>query len=102
MSFEPGALELEQIINAALDTVRSAADAKSIQIQLHCDADVDLIFGDPRRLQQVVWNLLSNAVKFTPSGGRVDVRLEQLDSEVQNHRNRHRQRHQRGFSATNL
>src|SRR5207247_11018247 len=60
-----------------------AADCKSIQIQTHCDTDVGLVLGDPGRLQQVVWNLLSNAVKFTPNGGRVDIRLERLDSDVQ-------------------
>ena len=83
MSLEFRPLELEQIINAAIDTARPASDAKSIQIQTHCDADVGLVSGDPGRLQQVVWNLLSNAVKFTPNGGRVDVRLERLDSGVQ-------------------
>src|SRR5204863_7857462 len=75
-------VDLTQVIDAAMDTVRPAADAKSIQIQKHCDTDVGLISGDPGRLQQVVWNLLSNAVKFTPNGGRVDVRLERLDSDV--------------------
>jgi signal transduction histidine kinase/AmiR/NasT family two-component response regulator len=83
MSFEPGPVQLEQIINAALDTVRTAADAKSIQIQQHCDVDAGLVWGDPRRLQQVIWNLLSNAVKFTPNGGRVDIRLERIDHELQ-------------------
>src|SRR5712691_4270460 len=83
MSLESRPLELAQIIHAAIDTARPAADAKSIQIQTHCDTDVGLVSGDPGRLQQVVWNLLSNAVKFTPNGGRVDVRLERLDSDVQ-------------------
>jgi len=82
MSLETRPLELEQIINA-IDTACPAADAKSIQIQTNCDTDVGLISGDPGRLQQVVWNLLSNAVKFTPNGGRVDVWLERLDSDVQ-------------------
>jgi CheY-like chemotaxis protein len=44
---------------------------------------VGLVAGDPNRLQQVVWNLLSNAVKFTPDGGRVEVRLECVDSQAQ-------------------
>jgi len=82
MSLESRRVELEQIINAAIDTARPAADAKSIHIQTHWDTDVGFVSGDPGRLQQVVWNLLSNAVKFTPNGGRVDVRLERLDSDV--------------------
>src|SRR5207244_2531042 len=60
MSLEFSPLELEQIVNVAIDTVRPAADAKSIQIQTHCEADVGLVSGDPGRLEQVVWNLLSN------------------------------------------
>jgi CheY-like chemotaxis protein len=60
-----------------------AAQAKSIQIQTVFDSSVGLVAGDPNRLQQVVWNLLSNAVKFTPDGGRVEVRLERVDSQAQ-------------------
>ena len=37
------------------------------------------VSGDPDRLQQVVGNLLSNAVKFTPSGGRITVRLRDME-----------------------
>jgi CheY-like chemotaxis protein len=59
-----------------LETVRLAAQAKGIEIQKVLALDVGQVSGDSARLQQVVWNLLSNAVKFTPSGGRVEVRLE--------------------------
>jgi PAS domain S-box-containing protein len=70
-------------IEAAMETMRLAAQAKSIQIQTVFDSSVGLVAGDPNRLQQVVWNLLSNAVKFTPDGGRVEVRLERVDSQAQ-------------------
>ncbi|GAX44668.1 multi-sensor signal transduction histidine kinase [Tolypothrix sp. NIES-4075] len=63
------------IILAALETVRLAAEAKSISIVTIFDLNVGQIAGDAGRLQQVIWNLLSNAVKFTPNGGRVEVRL---------------------------
>ncbi|MBW4477455.1 MAG: response regulator [Tolypothrix brevis GSE-NOS-MK-07-07A] len=63
------------IILAALETVRLAAEAKSISIVTIFDPNVGQIAGDAGRLQQVIWNLLSNAVKFTPNGGRVEVRL---------------------------
>ena len=74
---------LATTIEAAMETVRLAAQAKLIQIQTVLDPCVGLVAGDPSRLQQVVWNLLSNAVKFTPDGGRVEVRLERIDSQAQ-------------------
>ncbi|MFQ4141065.1 ATP-binding protein [Chlorogloeopsis sp. ULAP02] len=70
-------------IEAALETVRLAAEAKSIQINLYLDTNVGRVKGDSSRLQQIVWNLLSNAVKFTPPGGKVEAYLEQIDSQVQ-------------------
>jgi PAS domain S-box-containing protein len=68
-------VNLVTTIEAALETVRLAAQAKDIQIQTELDSNVGQVSGDANRLQQVVWNLLSNAVKFTPQGGRVEVRL---------------------------
>jgi PAS domain S-box-containing protein len=71
--------DLIPAIEAALDTVRPMASAKSIQIESYLDPQVGMVSGDPDRLQQIVWNLLSNAIKFTPAGGRVDIRLESID-----------------------
>jgi signal transduction histidine kinase len=64
------------VVEAAIETVRFAAEAKGIRLARALDAQAEPILGDPSRMQQVVWNLLSNAIKFTPSGGRVEVRLE--------------------------
>ena len=72
LTLEP--LHLSTSIDAAIETVRPAADAKDIHIDVTRREDVQLI-GDGERLQQVFWNLLSNAVKFTPRGGRVSVEL---------------------------
>ncbi|WP_392530898.1 PAS domain S-box protein [Nostoc sp. C117] len=79
------AVDLKIAIAAAQETVRLAAEAKSIEIQTVLSHDIGKVLGDGDRLQQVMWNLLSNAVKFTPSGGRVEVRLEQvgLDAQIQ-------------------
>jgi len=70
------------VVNAVLDTVRPAADAKSIQIEAAIDSGPGMVSADPMRIQQVVWNLLNNAIKFTPKEGRVKVRLERRDSEI--------------------
>ena len=69
-------VELPRIIDAVLDSIRPAADAKEIRLEISLDPLRSPILGDADRLQQVVWNLLSNAIKFTPKGGRVSVRLE--------------------------
>ena len=69
-------------IDAAIETVRPAADAKNIRLEKHYDPQVGLIAGDPARLQQVIWNLLSNAIKFTPRDGLVRIMLKPFDGHV--------------------
>jgi signal transduction histidine kinase/CheY-like chemotaxis protein len=73
-------LDLVTVIRAAVDVVKPAADAKHIRIDTSFDPAAASVTGDPQRLQQVFWNLLSNSIKFTPTGGRVEVRLEKRDS----------------------
>jgi len=75
-------VELPAAVEAALDSVRPAAEAKGVRLEYSADAQGGVISGDPHRLQQIVWNLLSNAVKFTPSGGLVRIVLERLDSHL--------------------
>jgi CheY-like chemotaxis protein len=76
-------VELPLVIHNAVATVQPAADAKGVRVQTIADPRVGPVSGDPDRLQQAVWNLLSNAVKFTPRGGRVQVRLERVNSSVE-------------------
>jgi PAS domain S-box-containing protein len=74
-------IDLTPIVDAAVDSVQPAADAKGISLSLEVQP-VGSIMGDPDRLQQVLWNLLSNAIKFTPSGGRVTLSVERSGSHV--------------------
>ncbi len=71
------------VINAAIEAVHPTSEIKNIQVESNLDPSVVEVMGDAERLQQVVWNLLSNAVKFTASGGRVEVHLKRVNSNVQ-------------------
>ena len=81
LDMEP--VDVASVINAAIDAVQLAAESKGIQLKVTLNPSARHTFGDSSRLQQVVWNLLSNAIKFTPSGGRIEVRLERAGSHIQ-------------------
>ena len=76
-------VDLIYIVNAAIDSILPAAEAKGIRLQTMLDPAAGPISGDADRLQQVVWNLLTNAVKFTPKGGRIQVKVHRIASHVE-------------------
>lgn len=76
-------VQLVSVVEAAIDAVCPAAEAKAIRLQSVLDPATGPVAGDSDRLQQIVWNLLSNAIKFTPKEGRVQVLLEQINSHVE-------------------
>jgi CheY-like chemotaxis protein len=83
MRLEVQQVDLFRVIDAAIESIKPAADAKAIRIVPALDTSVPSLLGDPTRLQQVVWNLLSNAVKFTPREGRVEVVLRRSGSSAE-------------------
>jgi PAS domain S-box-containing protein len=76
LRIEPGLVDLALALEAALDTVRPAAEAKGVTLLADFGSLPEQVLGDSTRLQQVVWNLLANAVKFTPEGGLVELQME--------------------------
>lgn len=76
-------VDISSVINAAIDSVQLAIDCKSLHLEVTLDPSARHTVGDANRLQQVVWNLLANAIKFTPSGGRIEVRVERAGENLQ-------------------
>ncbi len=75
-------LDLAPVVEAAIDVIRPAAEAKDIGITTQIEPAGLYVSGDTARLQQVAWNLLSNAVKFTKQGGSVEVILRRHDGQI--------------------
>ena len=76
-------VDLPELINNTIDSIRPAADARSLRVERIVDPLAGPVSGDPSRLQQVLWNLLTNAIKFTPKGGKIQVVLELVGSHVE-------------------
>jgi hypothetical protein len=83
LHLEIRALDLNAVVEAAVEAVRPSASARNIAISIELEPAAAHIKGDPDRLQQVVWNLMNNAIKFTPKGGRVDVRARRAGTHIE-------------------
>jgi PAS domain S-box-containing protein len=79
----PRRVDANEVVSAAMDTIRPAADAKQIDLSASLQEPGAFVYGDADRLQQVVWNILQNAVKFTPTGGRVEASVARRDSHIE-------------------
>lgn len=77
-----GPVDVVAVVDAALDAVRPAMEAKDIRIETIIAAGLRMISGDADRLQQVIWNVLSNAAKFTPAGGTVEIAVSQTTTHI--------------------
>jgi PAS domain S-box-containing protein len=83
LTIERRAVNLVEIVLAALDAARPGATAKEIDLRFTPDDAAIMVVGDSGRLQQLVSNLLSNAVKFTPERGAISVLLVKNAERVQ-------------------
>ena len=83
LKLDANPVEIEPVLQAALDVIRPSAHAKRIDLDVVIDDRNAIVLGDANRLQQVIWNLLSNAVKFTGEGGRVEARLSRTDGQIE-------------------
>ncbi len=79
LRLSPCPTSLASVAQAAVETVRPMADAKGVELEVDLHPGSGVVYGDPDRLQQIVWNLLSNAIKFTARGGVVRVALARVD-----------------------
>lgn len=82
LQIERSSVDLSKVIDAAFDSIRPGAEAKSIRFETTLNGCKCRVFGDSTRLQQIFWNLFSNAIKFTPKGGQVNVSVSSIDSRV--------------------
>ncbi|HEX8843346.1 MAG TPA: response regulator [Pyrinomonadaceae bacterium] len=82
LRFEPRPTDFNAVVEAAVETVRSSAGVRRVELKVELSNEPLVVMGEPVRLQQIVWNLLSNAIKFTEAGGRVSVKTQSADTEA--------------------
>jgi PAS domain S-box-containing protein len=82
LALHVGSVQLNAVLQASVDAVRLAAEAKNLQLEMTLQPQTAKMTGDTNRLQQVFLNLLSNAVKFTPAGGSIEVLCTYNDCEA--------------------
>jgi PAS domain S-box-containing protein len=75
LQFFPERVDLPDLVAEILGVLRSSTAEKRIHVESHVDSELTDVVVDGARFKQVLYNYVSNALKFTPTGGRVTVRL---------------------------
>lgn len=83
LHFEPKPTDLNVAVKAAVDTVRTSAASRNIDLSMTLWPSSLIVMGEPVRLQQIAWNLVSNAIKFTDPGGKVSITTQLVDKQAQ-------------------
>jgi PAS domain S-box-containing protein len=82
LHLERSPVDVERVVRDAIDVVRPVARARKVEIDLSGAPENLFVLGDAVRLQQVFWNVLSNSIKFTPTGGRIEIRLQRVPGRI--------------------
>jgi PAS domain S-box-containing protein len=72
-------LDLRQLADEAVEGAQTTATTAGVTVMLASGSTIP-VFGDANRLHQLLGNLLSNAIKFSPYGGKVEVKVDLIDT----------------------
>src|SRR4029450_10778096 len=73
ISLNSTAINLAEGVTRCLKTLEIAGRTNGYELRV--DTEETWVFADSARIDQVLSNLLGNALKYTPSGGRIMVRV---------------------------
>jgi nitrogen-specific signal transduction histidine kinase len=81
LEIRPETITVAMLLDPVVSAARAAAQDRRVLFESGATLDRS-VHVDPGRIRQVLYNLLSNAVKFTPAGGRVELRVSDIGSDL--------------------